>query len=86
MGKKQACPYTRQVRWNASSINSEKVGSFDDLMLVKNKIREFLLLSYILNFFFPSLFLGLLNLQLGTSMFFNKRDCFFLIPFLVVTF
>lgn len=65
MGKKQACPYTRQVRWNASSINSEKVGSFDDLMLVKNKIREFLLLSYIFNFFFPSLFLGLLNLQLG---------------------
>lgn len=53
MGKKQACPYTRQVRWNASSINSEKVGSFDDLMLVKNKIREFLLLSYIFNFFFP---------------------------------
>lgn len=36
MGKKQACAYIRQVRWNASSINSEKLGSFDDdLMLVK---------------------------------------------------
>lgn len=36
MGKKQAYPYMRQVRLNASSINSEKLGSFDDdLMLVQ---------------------------------------------------
>lgn len=42
MGKKQACPYTRQVRWNASFINSEKVGSFDDLMLVKKQAKGIL--------------------------------------------
>lgn len=36
MGKKQVYPYIRQVRLNASSINSKKLGSFDDdLMLVK---------------------------------------------------
>lgn len=34
MGKKQAYPSIRQVRLNAGAVNSEKLGSFDDELII----------------------------------------------------
>lgn len=92
MGKKQAYLYIRQGRLNTSSINLEKLDSFDDdLMLVKKIIRRFLVSFYNFLSFSPSCFLVLLSRQvmiecLGTSLFFKSCHWLFLIPFLVAIF
>lgn len=92
MGKKQAYPYIRQGRLNTISINSEKLDSFDDdLILVKKIIRRFLVPFYKFLSFSPSCFLVLLSRQvmiecLGTSLFFKSCHWLFLIPFLVAIF
>lgn len=78
IGKRQAYPYIRQIRLNASAINSEKLGSiYDDLMWVKNnKVSKFLVHSHDFLAFFLQIFLFMIECY-ETSLFFNVSECLF---------